>query len=109
MPGSTPPVTFIEDLRPSRVATIEATVFPPDATTEVPDRTGGTTQVRNGRFRGATGEVAPVLRGAEVDLVQEGDRVRITEGWFQDFQGRLEIGIGRTRRFEKLPLPGPGP
>jgi ssDNA-binding replication factor A large subunit len=103
MPTSQPPSTFISDLRPSRVATIEAEVVQLEEPREVPKREGGTTKVRNGRLKDGTGEIALVLWGAEVDLVQQGDKVRITEGWVKDYQGRPQIGLGRSGKLEKLP------
>lgn len=102
MPESKPPATFISDLRPSRVATIEATVSQLDAVREFETRDGRTTSVRNARLKDPTGEIALVLWGSEVELVNLGDRVRITEGWVKDYQGRPQISLGRTGKLEKL-------
>ncbi len=102
MPTSQPPKIFISDLRPSRVATIEAEVVQLDEAREVENRQGGKTKVRNARLKDGTGEIALVLWGSEVDLVAQGDRVRITEGWVKDYQGRPQIGLGRTGKLEKL-------
>jgi ssDNA-binding replication factor A large subunit len=102
MPASKPPATFIFDLRPSRVATIEAEVVQLEPAREVENRQGGKTKVRNGRLKDGTGEIALVLWGSEVELVNEGDRVRITEGWVKDYQGRPQISIGRSGKLEKL-------
>lgn len=107
METSKVPGTFISDLRPSRVATIEATVLQLDAIREVPTRTGGTTKVRNGRLKDHTGEIALVLWGEEVSLVESGDRVRIVEGWVKDYQGRPQISLGRSGKLEKLPASPP--
>lgn len=97
-----PAATFISDLRPSRVATVEATVTVLDPIREVGTRDGGTIKVRNGRLKDSTGEIALVLWGAEVDLVQPGDRVRIVEGWVKDYQGRPQVSLGRSGKLEKL-------
>lgn len=102
MATSKPPATFISDLRPSRVATIEATVAELSPSREVPTRRGDTTRVRNGKLKDHTGEITLVLWGSEVDLVGVGDRVRITEGWVKDYQGRPQISLGRTGKLEKL-------
>ena len=102
VPTSKPASTFISDLRPSRVATIEATVVQLEAPREVPTREGDKQKVRNGRLKDDTGEIALVLWGSEVDLVQQGDRVRFTEGWVKDSQGRPQISLGRTGKLEKL-------
>jgi ssDNA-binding replication factor A large subunit len=90
------------------MATIEATVLQLEPAREVDARSGGKVKVRNGRLKDGTGEIALVLWGAEVDLVQEGDRVRITEGWVKDYQGRPQISLGRSGKLEKLP-PASGP
>ncbi len=97
------PATFITDLRPSKVATIEATVLKLEPAREVPTRAGGTTKVRNGRLKDSTGEIALVLWGAEVDMVTEGERIRIVEGWVKDYQGKPQISLGRQGKLEKLP------
>lgn len=101
MPEGAPPKTFISDLRPGRVATFEATVATLEAPREVPQRTGGTTRVRRGILRDGTGEITLVLWGREVDLVAEGDSLRIVEGWVKEYKGRPEVSLGRTGRLEK--------
>jgi ssDNA-binding replication factor A large subunit len=103
MPESRPPATFISDLRPSRVATIEATVRALEPVREVEVRDGASKKVRNGMLQDRTGEIAFVLWGSEVDLVDVGDHVRIVEGWVADRRGRPQISLGRTGRIEKLP------
>lgn len=108
MAASKPPATFISDLRPSRVATIEATVVELEPAREVPSRSGGTTRVRNGRLKDRTGEIAIVLWGHEVEMVEKGDQVRIIEGWVKDYQGRPQISLGRSGKLEKLPANPPG-
>lgn len=108
MPESKPPSTFISDLRPSRVATVEGTISELDAVREIVTREGTTKKVRNGKLRDATGEIALVFWGSEVDLTQSGDRVRIVEGWVSDFRGRPQISLGRTGKLEKL-SPGSSP
>ena len=98
-----PAATFISDLRPSRVATLEATVSNLETTREVETREGGLRKVRNGTLRDATGEIALVLWGSEVDLVSTGDRIRVVDGWVSDRRGRPQISLGRTGRIERLP------
>lgn len=107
MPESKPPATFISDLRPSRVATIEATVAELEPTREIETREGNLRKVRNARLKDPTGEIAMVLWGNEVDLVTAGERVRIVEGWVSDYRGRPQIALGRTGRLEKLPARDP--
>lgn len=102
MPTSAPPKIFISDLQPSRAATIEATVVQLDPIREFTQRDGAKKKVRSGRLKDETGEVSLVLWGDQVELVAEGDRVRIVEGWVKDYQGRPQISLGRSGRLEKL-------
>ena len=102
MRESNPPATFISDLRPSRVATIEATVSELQPARDIETRGERKTRVRNGRLKDQTGEITFILWGAEVDLVERGDRVRIVEGWVKDYQGRPQLSLGRTGKLEKL-------
>ena len=102
MPTSSPPKTFISDVRPSRAATIEAAVAKLEPIREITQRDGVKKKVRNGRLKDDTGEISLVLWGDEVELVVEGDRVRIVEGWVKDYQGQPQISLGRTGRLEKL-------
>lgn len=101
MSTGTPPKTFVSDLRPGRVATFEATVAKLEAVREVEQRSGGLKKVRNGLLKDGTGEIAFVLWGDEVELVVEGDRIRIVEGWVKDYKGRPQVSLGRTGRIEK--------
>lgn len=103
MPEGAPPKTFISDLRPGRVVTFEAVVAKLEAPREIEQRTGKMTRVRNGTLRDGTGEVSIVLWGSEVDLLAEGDKVRIVDGWVKEYKGRPEISLGRTGRVEKAP------
>lgn len=102
MSPSAPPKTFISDLRPSRAATIEAEVAQLEPVREITQRDGTKKKVRNGRLKDGTGEISLVLWGGEVELVAEGDKVRIVEGWVKDYQGRPQITLGRTGRLERL-------
>jgi replication factor A1 len=101
MAASVPPKTFVSDLRPGRVATFEATVVKLEPVREVEQRTGGRKKVRNGTLKDGTGEISLVLWGDEVELVAEGDKVRIVEGWVKDYKGRPQVSLGRTGKLEK--------
>lgn len=105
MPTSKPPSTFISDLKPSRVATVEATAAKLDSIREVEQRLGGTTRVRNVLLKDGTGETVLVLWGKDVELVTEGEKVRVVDGWVKDYRGRPQISLGRSGKLEKLAPP----
>ena len=105
MPESKPPATYIADLRPSCVATIEATVASLEPTREIATRDGGTKKVRNGKLKDATGEISLVLWGTEVDLVSAGDHITIVEGWVSEYRGQPQVSLGRTGKIERRTAP----
>ena len=105
MPESKPPATYITDLRPAKVASIEATVVALEPVREVETRDGGRKKVRTAKLRDATGEIAFVLWGSEVDLVTEGDRVAIVDGWVSEYRGRPQLSLGRGGKLEQRPKP----
>lgn len=98
---SSPPGTYISDLRPSRMATITATVARLDPVREVETKEGQRRKVRDGVLRDATGEIALVLWGSEVDLLAAGETVRIVDGWVSERRGRAQISLGRSGRIER--------
>jgi len=57
--------------------------------------------VRNAVLKDGTGEISFVLWGDEVELVAEGEKVRIVDGWVKDYKGRPQVSLGRTGRLEK--------
>jgi ssDNA-binding replication factor A large subunit len=97
-----PAATYISDLRPSRVATLEAVVTGLEEVREVETKDGTLRKVRNGTLRDATGEIAFVLWGPEVDLVALGEQIRVVDGWVSDRRGRPQISLGRTGRIERV-------
>jgi replication factor A1 len=101
MPESALPRTFISDLKPGRVVTFDATVAKLDAPKAIEQRSGSTTQVRNGVLKDETGEVSIVLWGRETELVTLGDKVRVVDGWVKEYKGRPEVSLGRGGRIER--------
>lgn len=97
-----PGATYISDLRPSRVATFEATVASLEEVREVETKDGHRRKVRNATLKDATGEIVLVLWGSEVDRVGAGDRVRIVDGWVSERRGRAQVSLGRTGRLEPV-------
>ena len=72
---------------------------------EIEQRAGGKKKVRNGILKDGTGEISLVLWGDEVEMVAEGEKVRVIDGWVKDYQGRPQISLGRSGKLEKLAGP----
>lgn len=91
-PGaSRPPRTFISDLRPGRIATLEVTVKSLEPVRVVEQRLGGTKRMRYATITDGTGEFSWVLWGEEVELVKEGENVRIVNGWVKEWGRRRRL------------------
>ena len=67
----------------------------------VEQRLGGTKRMRYATITDGTGEFSWVLWGDEVELVKEGENVRIVNGWVKDHRGRPQISLGRSGRLER--------
>jgi ssDNA-binding replication factor A large subunit len=105
MTDSRPASTYISDLRPSRVATFEAVVASLAEVREVETKEGHLRKVRDGVLRDATGEIALVLWGSDVDRVRPGDRIRVVDGWVSERRGKAQVSLGRSGRLETLGSP----
>ena len=105
MPESRPPSTFVTDLKPNRLASLEGTVVALEPVREVAVPGGAQKRVRTARLQDATGEIVLTLWGEEVEMVQEGDRIRIQEGWVKDYKGRPQLSLGRLGKLTKLAPP----
>ena len=105
MPESRPPATFVTDLMPNRLASLEGTVVALEPIREVAIPGGAQKRVRTARLKDATGEIALTLWGEEVELVREGDRIRIHEGWVKDYKGRPQLSLGRLGKLTRLTPP----
>ena len=47
-------------------------------------------------------EVSLTLWNEDVDKYNEGDKIKITNGWTSEFQGALQVGSGKQGTIEKV-------
>jgi replication factor A1 len=55
----------------------------------------GQTRVANATIEDETGQFSLVLWGDEVDKVMAGQNIQIENGYIREFQGRLQLNIGK--------------
>ncbi|MBD3303777.1 hypothetical protein GF343_01405 [Candidatus Woesearchaeota archaeon] len=67
---------------------------------EPKDVRGGTLKMCNCTAEDDTGKVTVTLWQADVDKVNVGDTIKITKGWAQDYQGKLQVSSGRFGQLE---------
>lgn len=49
-----------------------------------------------------SGEMELALWNEEIDSLQVGDKVKITDGWAKEWNGKVQISAGRNGKLEKL-------
>ena len=61
---------------------------------------GGSLKVCNLTGEDDTGNVAVTLWNEDIDKVNEGDTIKITNGWSQTYNGTMQISPGKFGSFE---------
>ena len=61
---------------------------------------GKTGRVCNATVKDATGETKITLWNEDIDTMKVGDKVKIENGWVNEFQGQLQITKGKFGKFE---------
>jgi replication factor A1 len=93
----------ISDLKPGmRGVSIEGTI---DSLTEprtVNLRAGGTAQVADAIISDDTGTIKLSLWDDQINMVKQGDRVSIENGYTQAFRGENSLNIGRYGNLKKV-------
>ncbi len=63
---------------------------------------GTTGRVCNATAKDDTGEVKLTLWNEDIDKVKEGDKVKITNGYVNEFQGEMQLTSGRFGKLEVI-------
>ena len=59
-------------------------------------------KVCNCQIKDSSGEMQLTLWNDEIGLVDAGDSIRIEDGWVKEWNGKLQISLGKKGRIEKL-------
>lgn len=62
----------------------------------------GNKKVANGKIKDDSGEIDISLWNEQADMFTVGDKVKITNGYVKEFRGKLQIGVGRNGKIEKV-------
>jgi replication factor A1 len=65
-------------------------------------RTGGTAQVADATISDETGSIKLSLWDEQINMVKQGDKVSIENGYTQAFRGENSLNIGRYGKLKKL-------
>ena len=59
-------------------------------------------RVCNCTIKDDSGEMELTLWNDEIDSVNEGDKLKITDGWVKEWNGKVQISAGRNGKIDKL-------
>ena len=85
----------VKDLKPnSAIDSLEVEVVSVDGPREFTSFRGSG-KVANAKVKDATGEVRLTLWNDEINLIAQGAKIRIENGWTKEYKGELQIGAGK--------------
>tara|TARA_Y100000310_G_scaffold147251_1_gene146517 strand:- start:4892 stop:5329 length:438 start_codon:yes stop_codon:yes gene_type:complete len=64
------------------------------------EKFGKSGRVCNAKIKDESGEVQLTLWNEQIDQVEVGDKVHITNGWVSEFQGELQLSTGKFGKME---------
>jgi replication factor A1 len=92
----------IRDVEPNATATLDyVTVVKKEAVREF-EKFGKKGLVCNCTIKDASGEMQLTLWNEDVNAVEEGEKIKITDGWVKEWNGQKQITPGRNGKIEKL-------
>ena len=65
------------------------------------EKFGNIVRVCNAQIKDDSGEMQLTLWNEEIDQVQVGDKINITDGWVKEWQGNLQVSAGRNGKITK--------
>jgi ssDNA-binding replication factor A large subunit len=96
----------IKDLQPKQGnAEVEATVIDKGEIREF-NKFGKTGRVCNAKIKDSTGTIALTLWNEQIDQVNIGDKIKITNGWVNEWQGEMQLTTGKFGKLEVLESKG---
>ena len=66
------------------------------------ERFGKPGRVCNCVIKDDSGELELTLWNDEIDTIEAGEKIKITDGWAKEWNGKLQISMGKNGKVEKL-------
>ena len=82
--------------------TVEATVVEKSEPREVVTKYGKRLQVANIKLKDDTGSIAMSLWGNDIDSVNVGDKIRVSNGFITEFRGNPQLSSGKFGKIEVI-------
>ena len=91
----------IIDVKPGAAnVVVEGIVVEKDAPREVVTKFGKKLRVANATLKDDTGSITLSLWNNDIDSVNQGDRIKITNGYVSEFKGTPQISAGKFGKIE---------
>ena len=82
---------------------IEGTIVDKGSTRSfISRKTGRIVRVAEAKIKDDSGEIILVLWNKQINQVDVGDKVRITNGFVNTYRGNIQLNVGRKGRLEKI-------
>jgi len=92
----------IKDLQPKTgKVDIELEVVEKDEPREF-TKFGSVGKVCNAKVKDETGEIKLTLWNEQVDQINVGDKIKITNGYVSEYQGEMQLSTGKFGKLEKI-------
>ena len=92
----------IKDLQPKQgKVEIEVEVIEKEAPREF-SKFGSAGKLCNAKVKDKTGEIKLTLWNEQVDQINVGDKIKITNGYVSEYQGEMQLSTGRFGKLEKI-------
>ncbi len=92
----------ISEVQPNNNATLEEVEVVSKGDVREFARFDKTNRVCNCTIKDDSGEMELTLWNGEIDTVDAGDKLKITDGWVKEWNGKKQISKGRNGEIEKL-------
>ncbi len=68
----------------------------------VSKKTGRVVRIAEAKLKDESGEITLILWNKQINLVNKGDRIRITNGYVNEYRGNLQLNVSRKGSIEKI-------
>ncbi len=92
----------IKDLQPKQgKVDIEVEIVEKESPREF-SKFGSAGKLCNAKAKDKTGEIKLTLWNEQVDMINVGDRIKITNGYVSEYQGEMQLSTGKFGKLEKV-------
>jgi len=95
-------MSTISEAKPNSTITLDAVEVVEKTDVREFSRFGKLGQVCTCKIKDDSGEMDLTLWNDEVGTINEGDKVKLSDGWCKEWNGRLQASTGKNGKIEKL-------